>query len=142
LLRAAPGWVALGTVGSVLLAVAGPRLVGGPVRWFFDPKIPPGGEANRIALYVGMALLAAGWLGLWRDARADRLSVRALWPVGLLWTLAPAIGAPLFSHDVYSYLAQGTIAHLGLSPYNVAPSALAALGHAHVMGAVDPPVRT
>jgi alpha-1,6-mannosyltransferase len=122
----------------VLLALAGPRLVGGPVRWFFDPKIPPGGEANRIALYLGIAMLGAGWLGLWRYARADRATPRELWPVGVLWSLAPAIAAPLFSHDVYSYLAQGTIAHLGLSPYNVAPSALAGLGHAHVMSAVDP----
>ncbi len=138
LLRAAAGWVALGTAGSVLLALAGSRLVGGPVRWFFDPELPPGGETNRIALYVGMAMLATAWLGLWRYARADRAEPRALWPVGLLWTLAPAIGAPLFSHDVYSYLAQGTIAHLGLSPYDVAPSALAGLGHANVMGAVDP----
>jgi hypothetical protein len=85
-----------------------------------------------------MAMLAAGWLGLWRYARVERSAPRALWSVGLLWTLAPAIGAPLFSHDVYSYLAQGTIAHLGLSPYHVAPSALAGLGHAHVMAAVDP----
>lgn len=138
LLRAAPGWVALGTAGSVLLALAGSRLAGGPVRWFFDPKIPPGGEANRIALYVGMAMLAAGWLGLGRYATSRSARPRELWPVGVLWSLAPAIAAPLFSHDVYSYLAQGTIAHLGLSPYNVAPSALAGLGHAHVMSAVDP----
>jgi hypothetical protein len=122
----------------VLLALAGSRLAGGPVRWFFDPEIPPGGAANRIALYVGMAMLAAAWLGLWRYARSGLAEPRDLWPVGVLWSLAPAIGAPLFSHDVYSYLAQGTLAHLGLSPYDVAPSALGGLGHTHVMNAVDP----
>src|SRR5207302_10656689 len=34
--------------------------------------------------------------------------------------------------------AQGTIAHLGLSPYHATPSVLGSLGHARVMNAVDP----
>jgi hypothetical protein len=130
--------VALGAAGSVLVALAGARLSGGPVEWWFHPRFPGGVEANRIALYVGMALLSGAWLGLWRYANASTWRPRQLWPVGVLWSLPLAIAAPLFSHDVYSYLAQGTIAHLGLSPYHTAPAALGALGHAHVMNAVDP----
>jgi hypothetical protein len=124
----------VGTAGSVLLTLAGARLAGGPVGWWFDPRVGPG----TAALYAGMLLLSAGWLGLWRHANEAGCSPRELVPVGVLWSLPLALGAPLFSHDVFSYLAQGTIAHLGLSPYRTAPSALGSLGHGQVMAAVDP----
>ena len=39
---------------------------------------------------------------------------------------------------MYSYLAQGTILHLGLDPYHVAPIVLGRLGHAQVLRAVSP----
>ncbi len=138
LVRRAPGWVCLGIAGSVLLTLAGPRLAGGSVRWWFHPAIPPGGDANVVALYVGMAMLAVAWLGLRRHASSPHCRPRELWPVGLLWSLPLVFGAPIFSHDVYSYLAQGTIAHLGLSPYHASPAVLGHLGHARVMAAVDP----
>ncbi len=48
------------------------------------------------------------------------------------------LGPALFSRDVYSYLAQGTIVHLGLNPYHDPPSVLAAHGGGHVLGAVSP----
>jgi alpha-1,6-mannosyltransferase len=131
------GWAALGTSGSVLTALAGARIAGGPT-WWFHPRIPLGGDGNTIALYAGMTLLSAAWLALWRHARARDCDPRRLWPVGVLWSLPLALGAPLFSHDVYSYLAQGTIAHLGLSPYHLAPAALGRLGHPAAMAAVDP----
>ena len=137
LLRLAPGWIALGAAGSVLLTVAGARLAGGSGGWWFHPQLGSH-DANTVALYVGMALLSVAWLGLWRHASAGTARPRELVPVGVLWSLPLVLGAPLFSHDVYSYLAQGTIAHLGLSPYRAAPSVLGSLGHAHVMNAVDP----
>jgi alpha-1,6-mannosyltransferase len=46
--------------------------------------------------------------------------------------------APLFSQDAYSYLAQGTLVHLGLDPYRDAPAALAQHGQTHVLDAVSP----
>jgi hypothetical protein len=120
------------------MTLAGAQLVGGPVQWWFHPRFAAGNEANTIALYAGMVVLSVAWLGLWRHATSRRSSPRELWPVGLLWSIPLAIGAPVFSHDVYSYLAQGTIAHLGLSPYHAAPAVLGGLGHRSVMGAVDP----
>jgi hypothetical protein len=39
---------------------------------------------------------------------------------------------------MYSYLAQGTILHLGLDPYHVAPAALSHLGRANLLAAVSP----
>ncbi len=137
LFRRAGGWIALGTAGSGLLTLAGPRLAGGP-QWWFHPGFGSGRAANTVALYAGMALLSAGWLGLRRHAHLRSATPRQLAPVAVLWSLPLALGVPLFSHDVYSYLAQGTIAQLGLNPYHVAPAALGRLGHPVVMNAVDP----
>jgi alpha-1,6-mannosyltransferase len=52
-----------------------------------------------------------------------------------LWCLPLLVAPALFSRDVYSYLAQGAVLHLGLSPYHHAP---AVLGHGPVLAAVDP----
>ena len=137
LLRLAPEWVGLGAGGSVLLTVAGARLGGGSVTWWFHPRVLTG-DATKIVFYAGMAALAAAWLGLGRALRGRGVSASQLWPVALLWALPLAVGVPLFSRDVYSYLAQGTIAHIGLSPYRHAPAILAHSGHVHVLSAVDP----
>jgi hypothetical protein len=58
--------------------------------------------------------------------------------IAAVWCLPLALGAPLFSRDIYSYLAQGTIAHLGLSPYHLPPAVLSRYGQTHVLSAVDP----
>jgi hypothetical protein len=136
-LSRAPGWVGLGLAGSVLLSLAGARLGGGTVTWWFHPRILSG-NANRVLFYVGMAGLALGWLGLGRVARERSCTPSQLALVAIIWCLPLAVGVPLFSRDVYSYLAQGTIAHLGLSPYHYAPAVLGRFGHQHVLDAVDP----
>src|SRR5438067_402468 len=58
LIRVAPGWALLGLTGSVVATLASGRLGGGTVRWWLNPRIPPGGATNRIVLYVGMVVLA------------------------------------------------------------------------------------
>ena len=121
-------WAGLGLAGSALVAVAGPHVAGGPVRWWFDPSL---GVA---VFYAGMVALAAAWLALGRLAP----TTRQLWIVGAAWTVPLLLTAPLFSQDAYSYLAQGTLVHLGIDPYRHAPAALANVGQAHVLGAVDP----
>jgi hypothetical protein len=121
-------WAALGLAGSVLVAVAGPHVAGGPVRWWFDPSL------SVAVFYAGMVALAAAWLALGRLAP----TTRQLWIVGAAWTVPLLLTAPLFSQDAYSYLAQGTLVHLGIDPYRHAPAALANAGQAHVLGAVDP----
>ena len=138
LVRRAPGSVLLGLAGSVLVTVAGARLSGGTVRWWFHPRIPPGGSTNEVILYLGMAALAIAWLGIGRAVRSHTPAPSAVAAVGFLWCAPLLLSAPLFSRDVYSYIAQGTIAHLGLSPYHDAPAVLGRLGQSHVLGAVDP----
>lgn len=126
-------WAVLGLAGSVLIAVCAPRaLHDAVVGWWYDPRWP--GRAATALIYVGMAALAVAWLGLGRrlPGRRSVLAIAALWLLPL--TLAP----PLFSRDLYSYAAQGTILHLGRSPYHVTPTVLAGLGHGHTLAAVSP----
>jgi alpha-1,6-mannosyltransferase len=104
----------------VLVTLGGPH-----AGWWFNPHLPEG------LLYLGMAVLSIAWLGLGRDLAP----LRALWLVGAVWCLPLLVAPALFSRDVYSYLAQGTILHLGLSPYHHAP---AALGPGRLLSAVDP----
>ena len=67
-----------------------------------------------------MVALAVAWFGLARER-----SERRLWVVWAAWCLPLVVAPALFSRDVYSYLAQGTILHLGLSPYHHAPAVTA-----------------
>ena len=52
------------------------------------------------------------------------LSVGRAWVLLALWGLPLFLGPPVFSRDIYSYIGQGLLAHHGLNPYHVAPSAL------------------
>ena len=126
--RSVWAWAALGLAGSALIALAGPHVAGGPVRWWFDPSL---GVA---VFYVGIAALSVAWLALGRLA----IGTRQVWIVAAAWCLPLFLTAPLFSQDAYSYLAQGTIVHLGLDPYRDAPAVLASHGQAHVLNAVSP----
>jgi alpha-1,6-mannosyltransferase len=51
-----------------------------------------------------------------------------------LWGLPLFLGPPVFSRDIYSYIAQGLLAHHGLNPYHVAPSAL---GHGPLLSSIS-----
>jgi hypothetical protein len=128
-------WASLGLAGSLLTAVAAPAAI--PDKgWWYAPGTSGGHGVAIAAVFAGAALLATGWIGLGRFAVGDRtgwlVAIAAAWLAPLM--LAP----PLFSGDVYSYLAQGTILHLGHNPYNTEPAALAGLGHGHILSAVSP----
>jgi alpha-1,6-mannosyltransferase len=138
------GWAGLGLAGSLAMTAAGPDLVdGGSIHWWFTLHLPPGHSADVALFYVGMAALCVAWLGLGRRlSRAPGTTPSQLVRVGALWCLPLLIGAPLFSHDVYSYLAQGELLHLGLNPYHHAPDILPRFGETHLLGTVSPFWRT
>jgi alpha-1,6-mannosyltransferase len=140
--RGRPGavwwWGALGLVASVLVALAGVRLAtGGAISWWFSAP-SASHAASTVALYAGMLLLAVAWLGLGRTMRAQALSLPRLYLIAAAWALPLALGPALYSKDVYSYLALGTLVHLGYNPYHDVPSLLAGLGHGHVLATVSP----
>ena len=131
------GWAALGLGGSALTAISGSRLVDvGLARWWFAPRIHPG---QRATFYLGVAVISLAWLGLGRRLTAARPpDVRRLWLIAAAWCAPLVVGPILFSYDVYSYLAQGEILHLGLNPYHDAPVVLGKLGQSHMLAAVSP----
>lgn len=121
----------LGTTGTLLMAVGslgagvnpvlqnpavGLRLLGLPAR------VP----TTALALVLtGMILLVASWLLLGRFVRRDaprRVTRRQLDRTLLLWALPLVLAPPMFSKDVYSYLAQSEIAARGLDPYELGPA--------------------
>jgi alpha-1,6-mannosyltransferase len=128
-------WALIGTAGSVLVAYAAPHALSDPVvRWWYVPPAPAGRGVSVALVYAGMALLCVAWLALGRALPAPR----QLLVIAGMWALPLALAPPLFSRDLYSYLAQGTILHLGHNPYHVAPVVLSRLGRGHVLDAVSP----
>jgi len=71
------------------------------------------------ATYIGLGLVIWAWVRLGRHIRAGRVNQRVLLRVIGVWVLPLLVGPPLFSKDVYSYLAQGNLALHGLDPYAV-----------------------
>ncbi len=109
-----------GTAGSALVALgafgagATPR---DPVL-FGDLHAGYGRVFATAVLYLGLALLLAAWVRLGQSERSVREVVRAAW----LWCLPLLCAPPLFSTDLYTYLAQGAVAHAGLDPYTRVPA--------------------
>jgi len=133
-------WGCLGLAGSAVAAFTGTRLLGpGAVKWWFVAPVPSGHTAAKLAFWIGVAALCAAWLGLGRSlARHEGIGLKHMWILLALWCLPFALGPPLFSRDVYSYVAQGTLVHLGHSPYHDAPIGLGRIGHQHVLNGVEP----
>jgi hypothetical protein len=132
------GWTCLGLIGVAAIVLTAGQLTGGTVKWWLDAHLSMSGSNAEVLLYGGMIALTLAWLGLGRCARSDVMSTRAVWLVAALWSVPLFLSAPLFSRDVYSYLAQGTILHLGHNPYHDLPVVLAHLGRPGVLAAVDP----
>lgn len=101
--------------------VLGVRVLGLPARM---PTV-----ALALALTGALTILVA-WLALGRRLRQpsnprEVIRVLAVWAAPLL------VAPPMFSRDVYSYLAQSKIAARGLDPYLLGPAQ--ALGIDHVL---------
>lgn len=96
-----------------------------PTSWFARTTVlnplrvePVGVIACAVLLVLGSLVLVRAWLrvgqrleGRWAQGRSTVVSAAWLWTVPLLFTF------PVFSRDVYSYLAQGRLLHAGLNPY-------------------------
>ena len=130
-------WLSLGLAGSILITVSAPRLTGG--GWWFEVNLPAGRPANVAAVYLGIAAMSCAWLGVGaRLTRSPSIRLAELWAAGAIWCVPLLLAPPLFSRDIYSYLAQGAIFHLGHNPYHVGPVILARLGQQHLLNAVSP----
>ncbi|MFF7891839.1 polyprenol phosphomannose-dependent alpha 1,6 mannosyltransferase MptB [Streptomyces sp. NPDC007907] len=114
----------LGLAGTACLALGGETAGALPVADLLHPASARA-ALGLVGVYFGVVLLLAAWLLLGRLVRGPRppeprslLFVLATWAAPLL--LAP----PLFSRDVYSYLAQGAMVDAHLDVYAYGPSRL------------------
>ncbi len=134
----APGWqdfvrairlapVRLGLLGTVLLVV-------GSLSPAYLPQASPYWPVMRaLGLDTAWArvmatVLVIGAVGLliiaWYRLRPAVYHDVKPWAI-LCWWAIPLIAAPpIFSHDAYSYAAQGWLIENGLNPYEVSPSVL------------------
>jgi hypothetical protein len=120
-------WIALGSAASVVLVLTGvsvgsvPR-VGPGFSWLGLPH--SGSPLVTVLFYVALCLMVAAWLGVGVEARRGHLTTRRACLILAAWGLPLLLGPPLFSRDLYSYIAQGLLAHRGFDPYTAGPVAL------------------
>lgn len=137
---------ALGTVlGSMIVGALAPisqpepaqRELLGPWFGLLGRSLPP--PADRLALtgvvLGAVAVLVALWAAVVRATATRRLGLRPTLALWAAWTAPFAVGPPLFSRDIYSFLAQGQLLARHLDPYRVGP---VVLGHTPLLAAVDP----
>lgn len=129
-----------GLTGTLLIALGG---LGGGALPVVDASatsfasLPLGAWMGRMMLasssvvLVGVVLLVAAWLLMGAFVGAGGGPSRAGVPILLrtfgAWILPLVFTAPLFTQDIYSYLAQGAIVARGMDPYAAGPVEL--LGH-------------
>ncbi|HEX2298835.1 MAG TPA: polyprenol phosphomannose-dependent alpha 1,6 mannosyltransferase MptB [Pseudonocardiaceae bacterium] len=125
------GTVLLGLSGSLLLTtmavgaggilITDPLITGGPLSWI---RYGHGRDLATVGLYLGVGMLVWAWVRLGRDVLAGVASARHVLAASAAWITPMLLSPPLFTRDVYSYLAQGALALRGLDPYEVGPSEL------------------
>ncbi|MET7936417.1 polyprenol phosphomannose-dependent alpha 1,6 mannosyltransferase MptB [Streptomyces sp. NPDC005322] len=111
----------LGLAGSVALAAGGATAGALPVG---DALTPDSGRAalGLVSTYFGLVLLVAAWWWLGRAVRGPEPPGRRSLLLTLATWAAPLLPAPpLFSRDVYSYLAQGAMVHARIDVYTHGP---------------------
>lgn len=81
-------------------------------------------ELATLLIYVGVALMTWAWVRLGRDVLADRADGRAVLTTALAWIAPTLLSPPLFTRDIYSYLAQGGLPLAGFDPYAVGPEVM------------------
>jgi alpha-1,6-mannosyltransferase len=114
-----------GTVGSLLMACGGlgagaspviNPLPGVPILGLF-PRIPTVAIASA---FTGMVMVVLAWLWLGRlvwPGRPRVLSRAQMDRTLVMWTVPLILVPPMFSQDVYSYLAQSAVIQHGGDPY-------------------------
>ncbi len=125
-----------GAAGTVLMAIgalgAGARpVVQDPTFGVRLLNLPSRIQTVSLTMTTtGAVMMALAWLMLGRFALGRRRMSRGeLDRTLLLWTLPLLAAPPMYSKDVYSYLAQSQICMLGMDPYRVGPARALGLGH-------------
>ncbi|MGH3858566.1 polyprenol phosphomannose-dependent alpha 1,6 mannosyltransferase MptB [Actinokineospora sp.] len=123
--------IALGTAGSLMILISAfgaagilvsdPVLGHGPLSWI---RYGHGRMLATIVLYLGFALVVWAWIRLGRHLLAGRVGSRPVLIAAACWMGPLLISPPVFTRDVFSYLAQGALPLYGQDPYAVGPIVL------------------
>ncbi len=133
----------LGATGAVLMAIGALGFGAQPVRQNLTQGMRILGLPARLGAtgltmtMTGTVMVVLAWLLLGRFAvgrshngtPARRMSRSQLDRTLLLWILPLSVAPPMFSRDVYSYLAQSEITARGLDPYEIGPAHALGLNH-------------
>ncbi|MFE3743464.1 polyprenol phosphomannose-dependent alpha 1,6 mannosyltransferase MptB, partial [Streptomyces sp. NPDC059134] len=114
----------VGLVGTVAITAGG--LTAGALPFRDTPPATSGrGALGLLCAYFGLVLLIAAWWWLGRAVRSARPPApRELLTTLAVWAAPLLLGPPLFSRDVYSYLAQGAMVDARIDVYTHGPALL------------------
>jgi alpha-1,6-mannosyltransferase len=125
------GPLVTGLVASLLMVVGGfgaggvllrdPVLTNSPLQFW---RFGHGRELATAFIYLGVALMAWAWVRLGREVLAQRVGGRAVLATAAVWMAPMLVSPPLFTRDVFSYLAQGALPLHGFDPYAVGPEVM------------------
>jgi alpha-1,6-mannosyltransferase len=114
----------LGLAGTAVLAAGGETAGALPTRELLAPSSAHA-ALGLVGVYFGLVLLIAAWALLGRLVRSpEPPSPRALLVVLAVWAAPLLLAPPLFSRDVYSYLAQGAMVDAHIDVYAHGPAQL------------------
>jgi hypothetical protein len=129
------GFIAICAISAGSAQQQSPFTLKLPGAWFFGvPSSTTGPLPSHattglflglVAVYGGLVLLMRVWYGLIRTlSQRPGIPVKKVMAVFALWIVPLLIVAPLFSRDVYSYVAQGEMMSHHINPYNYGPGVL------------------
>ncbi|MCK6159733.1 polyprenol phosphomannose-dependent alpha 1,6 mannosyltransferase MptB [Corynebacterium simulans] len=145
----------MGTLGAILIAVGGLGAGALPVVGNPYDNVPFGSLMSRMLqsasalVFCGVGLMVTAWVLMapfvgtplrntesnGEHSRPRRLVTESqLWRTWAGWVIPLVFTAPLFTQDIYSYLANGSIVTQGLDPYSGGPVEL--------LGSADPLARS
>ncbi|MHA2789022.1 polyprenol phosphomannose-dependent alpha 1,6 mannosyltransferase MptB [Corynebacterium sp. S7] len=121
----------LGTVGALLIGLGG--LGGGALPVVENPfgALPLGDimarmlQTSSALVLIGVAMMVTAWVMMMPFITGNKtnftVSSGVVMRTFVAWTLPLIFTAPLFTQDIYSYLAQGSIVAQGMDPYEAGP---------------------
>jgi len=129
--------IGLGALGAGALPVVGNPYGSLPVGTLMSRML----QTSSVLVLVGVGLLVLAWVlmapfvGASRSAGSQpTVTTSSLKRTFAAWVLPILFTAPLFTQDIYSYLAQGSIVARGMDPY--------AAGPVDLLGPEDPLARS
>lgn len=122
----------LGLTGAILMGISalgsGAFPVPNPLNGLRVIGLPARNVTLAIAItYAGLLMVVTAWLWIARmltarGARHPAPERRELTRTAILWGIPLAVAPPMFSKDIYSYLAQSATLARGIDPYTIGPA--------------------